>query len=374
MKQPWRIVAAICARLILGSISFAAASDVAIFDATHARQQTDAVIPQLAGKRVVFIGEEHERYDQHLSQLEIIRRLHMMAPDHWTIGIEYFQRSLQPYLNAYVDGTISEREFLIKSEYFERWGYDYRLYRPIFQYAREQHIPLVALNAERELTEEVDKVGVAGLPPADRSRLPQQIEQPDNNYRERLHEAFEEHAGAASGDFERFVQVQSVWDETMAQTIADYLVAHPDRAMIVLAGSGHIAFGSGIPHRVKRRLPDAEVAILLPADKPDDDPQGADYLLVSSNVSLPPSGKMGITMNGTAGVSIKAVSSDSAAAKAGLRVGDRIVTIDGQPTHSPGDVQLALLDKEPGERVSLRAERQAATGREEITADLILQN
>ena len=79
MKQPWRIVAAICARLVLGSISFAAAAnDVAVFDATHARQQTDAVILQLAGKHVVFIGEDHERYDQHLSQLEIIRRLHMI--------------------------------------------------------------------------------------------------------------------------------------------------------------------------------------------------------------------------------------------------------------------------------------------------------
>jgi uncharacterized iron-regulated protein len=368
-----RIAPGVCAFFLLATVSLAAAGDVAIFDATHMRQQIDAVIPQLADKRVVFIGEDHERYDQHLSQLEIIRGLHMEAPDHWAIGVEYFQRSFQPYLDAYVAGTISEREFLIKTEYFERWGYDYRLYRSIFRYAREQRIPLVALNAERELTDEVEKVGLAGLSPANRSRLPQQIEQPDTNYRGRLREAFEEHPGAASGDFDRFVQVQSVWDETMAQTAAEYLAAHPDKAMIVLAGSGHIAFGSGIPSPVKRRLADAQIAILLPADKPEDDPEGADYMLVSSNVTLPPAGKMGITMSGTGGVTIKTVSAGSAAAKAGLQAGDRILAIDGQPIRSLGDAQLALLDKEPGERLSLRAERQEATGRREIAADLVLQ-
>jgi uncharacterized iron-regulated protein len=373
MKMRLRIAAVICSLLVTHVISLSAAADLVIFDATHTQQQTDGVVSQLADKQVVFIGEDHERYDQHLNQLEVIRRLHMESPGHWTIGVEYFQRSFQPYLDAYIAGTISEREFLSKTEYFERWGYDYRLYRPIFQYAKEQRIPLVALNAEHELTDAVDKSGLDGLSPADRSRLPQQIEQPDTNYLARLRKAFEEHPGAASADFERFVEVQSVWDETMAQTVADYLSAHPDKAMVVLAGAGHLAFGSGIPSRVQRRLINSRIAILLPADKAEDDAQGADYLLVSSNAPLPSSGKMGITMNRTGGVSIKTVSPDSAASKAGLRAGDRILTIGGQPIHSYGDVQLALLDKEPGEHLSLRAERQEGGQRQEITADLILQ-
>ncbi len=373
MKVTMWIAAGIYALMVPAVISLSAPDDLVVFDATHTRQQTDAVISQLAHKQAVFIGEDHERYDQHLSQLEIIRRLHTEAPGHWTIGVEYFQRSFQRYLDAYIAGTISEHEFLIKTEYFERWGYDYRLYRPIFQYAREEHIPIVALNAERELTDEVEEVGLDGLSPADRSRLPQQIEEPDTGYRERLREAFEEHPGAASSDFERFVQVQSVWDETMAQTVAGYLSAHPDKAMVVLAGAGHIAFGSGIPTRVRRRLPDGRTAILLPVDKPEDDPEGADYMLVPSNVTLPPSGKMGITLNRSGIASIKTISSDSAAARAGLRTGDRIVTINGEPIRSFADLQLALLDKEPGQHLFLRAERQEGGGRREITADLILQ-
>src|SRR2546429_606031 len=231
------------------AVLLAAATDVSIFDANHHPQQIEAVVSQLADKRVVFIGEDHERYDEHLSQMEIIQRLHLSARDHWAVGVEYFQRRFQPYLDAYIAGSISEREFLTTTEYFERWGYDYRLYRPIFRYAREQHIPLVALNAERELTDEAGKVGLEALPPGDRSRLPQQIEPPDTNYRQRLLDAFNEHPAAVSGNFERFVQVQSVWDETMAQSSFGYPGSEPEQSMGRPAGGGPLRLWIGYPRR-----------------------------------------------------------------------------------------------------------------------------
>src|SRR5437660_4236461 len=107
MKSAWRIAAGFCACLLPSVVCLSVPIDVAIFDAGHNQQQIDAVIPQLAGKRVVFIGEDHERYEQHLSQLEIIQRLDIQAPGHWTIAVEYFQRRFQPYLDAYIAGSIS---------------------------------------------------------------------------------------------------------------------------------------------------------------------------------------------------------------------------------------------------------------------------
>src|SRR5262245_22405996 len=112
-------------------------SDLTIVDAQGRHPAIEDLIRTLSNNRVVFVGETHERYDQHLSQLEIIRGLHGQAPGHWAIGVEYFQRPFQPYLDAYIAGSISEREFLSKTEYFERWSFDYRLYRPIFEFARE---------------------------------------------------------------------------------------------------------------------------------------------------------------------------------------------------------------------------------------------
>ncbi|HLH29584.1 MAG TPA: ChaN family lipoprotein, partial [Terriglobia bacterium] len=110
--------------------------DLTIIGTSHNQQLLTSVVHQLATKRVVFIGENHDRYDNHLDQLEIIRKLHAQAPDRWVIGIEYIQRPFQPFLDEYIDKTIDEADFLRKTEYFDRWGYDYRLYRPIFRFAR----------------------------------------------------------------------------------------------------------------------------------------------------------------------------------------------------------------------------------------------
>ena len=68
----------------------------------------EQIIPALADKRVVFIGEQHTRYDHHLTQLEIIRRLHALHPQ-LAIGMEMFQQPFQRYLDEYVAGSIDEQ-------------------------------------------------------------------------------------------------------------------------------------------------------------------------------------------------------------------------------------------------------------------------
>jgi uncharacterized iron-regulated protein len=352
-----------------------------VLDSEGHSPDIESLVAKLVDKRVVFVGETHDRYDQHLSQLEIIRQLHAQAPERWVIGVEYFQRPFQQYLDAYISGAISEREFLSKTEYFDRWSFDYRLYRPIFTYAREQRIPVIALNAERELTDRVGKVGLAGLSPAERARLPQEIDKSDAAYRERLHAVFEEHQSSSPDAFERFEEVQLTWDETMAEQVSNYLTDHPEKSMIVLAGAGHMMFGAGIPNRVKRRMPGVSTAILLPPDDENagsgagrNERRGADYLLVSPMKDLPPAGKLGISMNTSNGVRAREVTPGGAAAQAGIRPKDRIVSIDGEPVRALTDVRLALLDKQPGDRISVGVERDEAVGAEQLSFQLTLQN
>src|SRR5215475_11975143 len=115
-----------------------------VFDARGKQRDIEPVVMDISAARAVFIGESHDRYDQHLSELEIIRRLHEQNPNRWAIGVEFIQRPFQADLDAYLAGKIDEREFLKRTEYFDRWGFDFRLYRPIFGFAREHHIPMVA--------------------------------------------------------------------------------------------------------------------------------------------------------------------------------------------------------------------------------------
>src|SRR5579871_464639 len=164
----------------------------------------DSVVPKLAAKRVVFIGETHSRYDHHLNQLELIRRLSEVDP-RLSIGVEYFPQLFQPQLDDYLAGRITENQFLRGVNYFQTWGYDYRLYDAIFRFAREHRIPVRALNVPASLTSAVAKVGVAGLSERQRAELPREIGPADPGYKSRLRAAFEEHRAAKADAFDHFV-------------------------------------------------------------------------------------------------------------------------------------------------------------------------
>jgi len=347
--------------------------DVNAVDGRGKRRDIGSVVADISAARAVFIGESHERYDQHLSELEIIRRLYERDPKRWTIGVEFIQRPFQSDLDAYIAGEIDEQEFLKKTEYFDRWGYDFRLYSPIFRFAREHAIPMVALNADRELTEKVGKVGLEGLSSRERERLPGQIDKSDRSYRKRIQKIFKQHGAAAGGNFEHFWEAQLVWDETMADRVAEYLSARPDRAMVVLAGAGHVEFGSGIPNRVRRRLPQLKTAVLITSDKPQTKSHLTDYSLVSKQEVLPPAPTMGIVMESSNGVRVKSVTSGGPAAESGVKPKDRIVAIDHEEVKSVGDVRLALFNKKAGDPVVMRVQHDGAVGTEDFTFEMKLQ-
>jgi uncharacterized iron-regulated protein len=330
----------------------------------------DRLVGHLATKRVVFVGETHDRNDNHLNQLEIIRRLHELDPN-FAIGVEYFQQPFQKQVDDYIDGRIQENEFLSATEYYTRWGYDYRLYAPIFRYAREQHIPVRALNVPTALVSAVAKVGIVGLSGATRDYLPHEIEPADEDYRNRLREAFGAHAGMGPDAFNHFVEAQLVWDEGMAESAAGYLNANPGRRMVILCGAGHVEFGSGIPQRLERRTK-VTYAIVLNSGE-DLEPHIADYLLLSKEQNLPPPGVLGVNLE-VQGRECRIVSlaPGGTGQKAGLRKRDVLVAINGQAITSIADVRLALWDKKPGDRVHIKVLRRRDF-RREIDRDLEFQ-
>ncbi len=315
----------------------------------------DKLAAQLASKRVVFVGEIHTRYDHHLNQLEIIRRLHELDPN-MAIGVEYFQQPFQQQVDDYIAGRIPENEFLHATEYYQRWGYDYRLYAPIFRYAREQRIPVRALNVPGALVSAVAKVGIAGLAEEQRAYLPREIKPADEGYQNRLRIAFEGHQGMKPDAFNHFVEAQLVWDEGMAESAAAYLNANSSRRLVILAGSGHVAFGSGIPKRLERRT-NATYAIVLSSGE-EVEPQMADYLMLSKEEELPPAGILGANLEESEGqCRIRSLSPGGAAEKAGLNKGDVLMAIGAQTIGTIADVHLALWDKKPGDQVHVEVSR-----------------
>jgi uncharacterized iron-regulated protein len=332
-----------------------------------------ALIPGLAEKRVVLVGETHDRFDHHLIQLEIIRGLHALHPE-LAIGMEFFQQPFQHHLDDYLASKLTERELLRETEYYQRWRFDFRLYAPILRFAREKGLPLVALNLPAELTRKVGQRGIEGLSEEERAGIPDQIDRSDSAYQSRLEKIFEQHPQSGDRSFDRFLEVQLLWDEGMAQRAAEYLEAHPRHKMVILAGSGHIAYGSGIPRRLVRRLP-VSTAIVLSDWEGELGPEIGDYLLFPQRRDLPPAGRIGALLDDDEdGLRIRSCTSGSPCETAGLRPGDRIASIDGQPVADLADLRVAMWDKSPGDAITLEVVRKRwLSGARQLTRELALQ-
>ena len=354
-----------------------AAQPIAMVGAlTRDLHTVDDLLAALGPRRAYVIGEAHDNYAHHLAQRDVIQALQADGAP-LAIGVEFIQRPFQSVLDDYVAQRIDEAEMLKRSDYFNRWGFDFRLYRPIFRYAREQGLPLIALHAATALSVAVRTQDYEQLPEAQRARLPAFKVAPSASYRQRLRDVFARHpqrvrgidAARQAARFAGFVRVQQLWDAVMAETAANYLKRHPGHRIVVLAGQGHVSWPGAIVDRMRARLPAAAaghspvVGIEL-HQSPIAQSGHADALLMPAPVTLPSAGRLGIYMAQTdLGVRIEALPVDSAAAAAGLRQGDILHALNGQRIAAMADVRIVLLDKRPGDvvRLAVRRAGQART-------------
>lgn len=331
-----------------------------------------AIMAQLTETRVFYLGESHDRYHDHLLQLRIIKALHRQNPK-LAIGMEMFARPRQPVLDAYLAGKLDEAEFLRQSGWFKNWGFDYRLYREIIDFAREQGLPLIALNLEKGLTGKVFRQGGwAALNEEERRQLPLNPEQEADltlpGYRERIKTSFAHHQEAEKNAelFEHFLQAQALWDETMAATAAAFLGANPDYRLAVVVGKGHTDKQNAIPPRVSRRLPVVQ-AVILPGGEELPDPKSADYLIFTPPATLSEPVRLGVMVGdyqqaGTAGAEVSGLSPHGPAEKAGIKEKDVITGLNEQAVGSAEELKILLFYRQKGESAQIRIRRPGDDG------------
>ncbi|MFN3568035.1 MAG: ChaN family lipoprotein, partial [Caldimicrobium sp.] len=163
------------------------------------------ILPELIPPQVVLIGEKHDEYSHHLFQLEVIKGLYQFFGNNVVIGMEMVQRPFQKYLDDFIAGKISEEKLLEQIEYYDRWKFDYRLYRDIFLYAREKGIKILALDLPQELVKKVFMGGLNSLSLDEKNYLPEMdLNIPD--YKEFLEKVFLEHNFSNETNFEHFFQ------------------------------------------------------------------------------------------------------------------------------------------------------------------------
>jgi len=239
----------------LGSCVFASA--------TGRPASAQAVAEAIARSRVVSVGETHDQANDHLAQLEVLKSLAASPGDQVAVGFEMLNESLQGVLDDYASGKLSESEFLQKADWQKEWGFPFSLYKPIFDFIRDHRLKALALNAPRKLVTKTARLGLEGLSIEDGAMLPKDMAlSQDPRYLEFLKAAFGGHGSPASSlsllampgvTWEHYLQAMMIWNEVMAANAAAYLNANSDSALLVLAGNGHVMYGSGIPFGIGRR-------------------------------------------------------------------------------------------------------------------------
>jgi aminopeptidase N len=329
------------------------------------------IVDKMAASRVIYVGETHTSAADHLLQFRIIQALYKKDP-HLAIGMEMFPSTAQQALDEYImsDTGMDEKEFLKKSQYFQVWGYDWRLFRDIFNFARMNRIPVIGLNLDRKIVSDIFKTGSTdSLTPEQKQVLPADRDLDMPGYADRLNRIHDAHGGEDEGHgppsgFSGFIQAQGIWDETIAQNIAVYIANNPAARMVVLAGIQHIRKDSGIPPRVTRRIPVGQSSVLniLSENAPADTADIADFVFMAQPILLTPAAKLGIVVEqeGTGdsfGVRITGLSPHGKAGAAGLKENDILLAINGHPVYNMDDVRIAMLDTEQGKIIIVKVRR-----------------
>jgi len=240
-----------------------------IFDA-ELNQHIDSskFFARLAEKRVVMVGESHTNAEHHRIQLEVIKGL-TEAGKKVCLALEMFNPTQNQALDDFIEGKYAVTDFMDSTRWFDSWGYNYRMYQPIFEYTRAHKIKIFGVNTKREYASLVGKKGVQGLSPEEMLEIPA-IDTTNNEHRFLIKAYFTGSDALTPELFSTKYQAQCLWDAAMAEGAIKAARENPEAVVVVLAGSGHVAYNLGIGKVIHKRsgLPLASViAIDVPKRK-----------------------------------------------------------------------------------------------------------
>src|SRR5699024_5220845 len=232
------------------------------------------ILAQAEQAEIVLIGDHHGSRDDLYWQWQTLAALHTGGRN-LVLGFEACPREVQPVLDQWVAGALSAHALFAQTNWIRNRNFPTELYRPLFEFARINRIPMRALNVDRRLPTAVNRHGWNGVP-ADRREGLSRPAPLAAVYVDMLFDVYRQHADLVDdipprartvADFRHFVHAQTTWDRAMAEALAQprSQAVATSPLVIGIVGVGHLQHGHGVAHQL-RDLGINNILTLLPIE------------------------------------------------------------------------------------------------------------
>jgi len=217
------------------------------------------MIKQLSNADVVLFGELHNNPISHWLELQVTKDMYELKGAGLVLGAEMIEADNQEFLNAYLNGDLSETEFVDTTRLWRNYITDYR---PLVEFAKVNQLQFIATNVPRRYASMVFKEGfealdrlsdeektwIAPLPVAYDAKLP--------GYKDMTKMSMH----MSSEMIENFPKAQAIKDATMAHFI---LANMKDGGQFLhYNGAYHSDNYEGIVWYLKRANPNLKIATI----------------------------------------------------------------------------------------------------------------
>ncbi len=252
----------------------------------------EALIQELSSSDVIFIGELHSHSASHYLQMQVLSGLYQLHPN-LILSMEQFERDKQTVVDEYLDNQIGERTLMAQGKAWPNYASDYR---PLVEFAKAHDIPVIAANAPKALVRCIGQKGpeiVDQLPAEQRAYLAADVTRSSEAYQAKFHRfmsgagAVHGHAppkghgskahgahghahGTSKGKLSNTFYAQLARDNTMAESIAKALDAHPDHRVVAINGAFHSDGKLGTVDALTHLKPHLNIVVLSPYEQTSD--------------------------------------------------------------------------------------------------------
>ena len=231
---------------------------------------SEQFLKEVSNVDVIFVGEIHSDSATHIFEYELLQILHTKHKK-YAVALEMFERDDQEILNKYLAGRITEKEFLKNVKFWSNYKSSYRL---LVEFAKTHKLPVLAMNVPRSYANQVALGGeqvLYAIPDSEKVWMARELKCFDDAYKENFMEQMSEKnrpLPMLKFDMQNLYKAQCLKDDTMAETISDFLEKNPGCQVIAFQGVFHVANGLGLAQKLHLLKPEInqKIAVCIPVD------------------------------------------------------------------------------------------------------------